>query len=162
MSWLKIDDRIYSHPALLAAGDEAVGLWVRTLAWVTQHRRKEGTVPIPVARHFGKQRQIDALLRVGLWIEWQGEYLVRDTLDIPPCGVQGAMWETERTDVRRAIPIELRSAIYERDNFACLECRATEDLTLDHIHPWSKGGRDTYDNLRTLCRPCNSRKGARV
>ena len=32
----------------------------------------------------------------------------------------------------------------------------------DAIHPYSLGGEDTFDNLQTLCRPCNSRKGARV
>lgn len=40
--------------------------------------------------------------------------------------------------------------------------RTTEHLSLDHIHPYSLGGEDTLGNLQTLCRPCNSRKGARV
>lgn len=63
---------------------------------------------------------------------------------------------------RRKIPDALRLAIYERDGFACLHCGTTEGLSLDHIHPYSLGGDDTFDNLQTLCRPCNSRKGARV
>lgn len=63
---------------------------------------------------------------------------------------------------RRHIPDALRSAVYERDGYVCLHCGTGEALSLDHIHPWSLGGSDTLDNLQTLCRPCNSRKGARV
>lgn len=67
-----------------------------------------------------------------------------------------------QTRARRWIRPSLRAAIYERDGHACLHCGATENLSLDHIHPYSLGGEDTFDNLQTLCRPCNSRKGARV
>jgi hypothetical protein len=63
---------------------------------------------------------------------------------------------------REKIPDALRRLIYERDEYRCVICGATEDLTLDHIFPWSLGGRDTEDNLRTLCRSCNCRKGASV
>jgi 5-methylcytosine-specific restriction endonuclease McrA len=59
---------------------------------------------------------------------------------------------------RKHIASELRELVMERDRHSCVLCGATEDLTLDHIHPWSKGGPDTYENLRVLCRPCNSRK----
>jgi len=43
----------------------------------------------------------------------------------------------------------------------CSTCGATTDLTVDHIHPVSRGG-DPYDpaNCRTLCRHHNSSKGA--
>lgn len=59
------------------------------------------------------------------------------------------------------IPHELRKAVYERDKYRCVECDTHIDLTLDHIHPESKGGETTEANLRTLCRSCNCRKGAR-
>ncbi|THA43278.1 HNH endonuclease [Streptomyces sp. A1136] len=35
---------------------------------------------------------------------------------------------------------------------------AATDLTVDHIVPRSKGGSDQPDNLRVLCRACNSSK----
>lgn len=63
---------------------------------------------------------------------------------------------------RAAIPADLRAAVFERDGYSCVRCGATNDLTLDHIYPWSLGGPDTEDNLRVLCRPCNSSKGDRV
>lgn len=62
---------------------------------------------------------------------------------------------------RAKIPDVVKARVYARDNFTCQECGTANDLTLDHIEPWSTGGPDTVDNLRVLCRPCNSRKGDR-
>lgn len=61
---------------------------------------------------------------------------------------------------RPHIPLDVRRAVYERDGFACVFCGAFEPLSLDHIQPFSKGGADTVDNLRTLCLPCNIERGA--
>jgi 5-methylcytosine-specific restriction endonuclease McrA len=51
--------------------------------------------------------------------------------------------------------------VWERDDFTCRHCGSRKHLTVDHIHPESKGGKMTMDNAQTLCRSCNSRKGAR-
>jgi hypothetical protein len=72
------------------------------------------------------------------------------------------LWRMRPVYERDPILDALRAAVYERDGNACLRCGATDDLTLDHIYPWSKGGPDSYSNLQTLCRPCNSSKGAKV
>ncbi|MGN7135449.1 HNH endonuclease [Streptomyces pseudogriseolus] len=53
-----------------------------------------------------------------------------------------------------------RRAVFERDGHRCLECGSTEDLTVDHIQHQCNGGGHKMDNLRTLCRSCNSRRGA--
>lgn len=63
---------------------------------------------------------------------------------------------------RRWIRPSLRQAVYERDGHRCLDCGTDQNLSLDHIHPYSLGGEDTLENLQTLCRSCNSRKGVRV
>ncbi len=42
----------------------------------------------------------------------------------------------------------------------CARCGATEDLTADHVVPLARGGTN-YGRRVTLCRPCNSSKGAR-
>ena len=39
-------------------------------------------------------------------------------------------------------------------------CGATQDLTADHVVPLARGGKNT-GRRRTLCRSCNSARGAR-
>jgi 5-methylcytosine-specific restriction endonuclease McrA len=52
-----------------------------------------------------------------------------------------------------------RQNIFKRDGHRCVYCNTTEDLTLDHVHPKSRGGRTSWDNLVTACRRCNAKKG---
>jgi len=56
-----------------------------------------------------------------------------------------------------------RENIYRRDNYECVYCppgtdHFKNDLTLDHVLPQSKGGKDTWDNLVTACKQCNHTK----
>lgn len=43
---------------------------------------------------------------------------------------------------------------------ACCYCASRERLSVDHLIPTKKGGRDIGDNLVWACRTCNSSKGA--
>jgi hypothetical protein len=54
---------------------------------------------------------------------------------------------------------QLMLALIHRDGFECAICGTTNDLTIDHITPLSKGGDDELANLRLLCRLHNSLKG---
>lgn len=56
----------------------------------------------------------------------------------------------------------LRKSVLERDAYRCKHCDSHMNLSVDHIYPKSKGGTDDLDNLQTLCRSCNSKKGAKV
>jgi 5-methylcytosine-specific restriction endonuclease McrA len=56
------------------------------------------------------------------------------------------------------IPADLRTAVFERDAYRCRHCNGYSSLTADHMHPESKGGEATLENLQTLCRSCNSKK----
>ena len=51
--------------------------------------------------------------------------------------------------------------VWERDGEVCTYCGSTEDLTLDHVVPLSRGGTHALANLRVACRSCNSSKGAK-
>jgi 5-methylcytosine-specific restriction endonuclease McrA len=52
--------------------------------------------------------------------------------------------------------------IKKRDGYRCTACGSESDLTVDHIDAVANTGRTEYHDheLTTLCRPCNSRKGA--
>lgn len=52
---------------------------------------------------------------------------------------------------------KIRLFIFKRDVW-CLNCGATDNLSLDHINPISKGGENKLSNLQTLCKSCNSIK----
>ncbi len=62
---------------------------------------------------------------------------------------------------RRDPSIGLRFKVLKRDHFKCVLCgdhpaRSPECvLHVDHVIPWSKGGKTREDNLRTLCETCN-------
>lgn len=61
--------------------------------------------------------------------------------------------------IKKTIPKDIRWAVWERDNFTCQECGARKNLSVDHIHPESRGGEATMENCQTLCKSCNSKKG---
>ena len=53
-----------------------------------------------------------------------------------------------------------RKNIYLRDNYTCRYCGKTGgELTIDHVVPKSKGGRETWENMVVCCARCNNRKG---
>lgn len=60
-----------------------------------------------------------------------------------------------------AVPFNRRNVL-RRDSFTCQYCGSTENLTLDHVMPRSRGGRHEWTNVITACRDCNQRKGSRT
>jgi 5-methylcytosine-specific restriction endonuclease McrA len=55
-----------------------------------------------------------------------------------------------------------RKNILLRDRYTCQFCGRkfpAAELTLDHVHPRSRGGRSTWENLVASCYRCNNRKG---
>lgn len=60
-----------------------------------------------------------------------------------------------------------RMRIYARDGFKCVTCgkayfRDINELSLDHIVAFSKGGGNEDHNLVTMCRGCNNLKGTKT
>ncbi len=56
-----------------------------------------------------------------------------------------------------------RKNIMKRDGYQCQYCGTrTQPLTVDHIIPKMRGGKDTWDNLITACIHCNNKKGHRT
>ena len=74
-------------------------------------------------------------------------------------------YETPRKP-QREVSIITRWTVLKRDRYRCVACGRTPttdpnvELEVDHILAVSRGGGNSLDNLRTLCRECNRGKGA--
>lgn len=91
MTWFKIDDTFAFHPKVIAAGNEAIGLWARAGAWCSQ-LLTDGAVPEGMIMALGGTPEIaQKLVDVKLW-------------DITPTGYQFHGWlEDERQPSREAV-----------------------------------------------------------
>ena len=66
---------------------------------------------------------------------------------------------------RLTTPTCSRKGIFQRDFNTCQYCAnkfTDKELTLDHILPKSRGGKNTWDNLVAACKKCNQKKGSRL
>ncbi len=56
-----------------------------------------------------------------------------------------------------------RKNIFQRDKNHCQYCGYDgEKLSIDHVIPRSRGGKDNWENVTTACLKCNVRKGNRT
>jgi 5-methylcytosine-specific restriction endonuclease McrA len=71
----------------------------------------------------------------------------------------------ERLDEKRTFSSEQRRILWNADDKRlCIQCGKPvtwEDLTIDHVRAYSKGGKTSLKNAQIMHRRCNSRKGAR-
>lgn len=66
-------------------------------------------------------------------------------------------WENHRTPSR-----QMRNFIIKRDGNVCQYCCRLierERITVDHVIPFSRGGKTVLENLVVACKRCNQRKG---
>ncbi len=55
-----------------------------------------------------------------------------------------------------------RQNVFLRDDYICQYCHHKfnkKNLTIDHVHPISKGGLHSWTNVVTACNKCNNQKG---
>lgn len=67
MPWFKVDDHFHSHPKVVAAGNAAIGLWVRCGSYSSAYLM-DGHVPAAKVREMGSRRELDALTTARLWV----------------------------------------------------------------------------------------------
>lgn len=135
-------------------GMQALGFWVMLGTYDVAYPGYD--IPKAARRMFGgKPRDVRLLLELDFLRECNNHWRL---------GFEGDLWTVvySREGYRQPIPGSVRAAVMERDEYTCVQCSSNDDLTLDHIVPWSHGGADSVDNLRVLCRSCNSRRGNRV
>lgn len=85
--------------------------------------------------------------------------------DLEKMALQELMDEGEmfpEANKRPPIPKEVVDAVWNRDGGRCVYCGSTENLHLDHIIPFSKGGDTSVENLQLLCQKCNLQKSNKI
>jgi len=63
------------------------------------------------------------------------------------------------------VPTLSNRKLWARDRHTCAYCASVfkaEQLTRDHIHPVSRGGRNIWSNVCACCKVCNAKKGAKL
>lgn len=87
MAWFKVDDQLAFNAKIVAAGNEAMGLWVRAGSW-SAAQLTDGFVPnhmaIAMANGMAKECGADALVMAGLWHEVEGGYQFHDWSEFQP------------------------------------------------------------------------------
>jgi hypothetical protein len=71
--WFKVDDNLGFHHKVIAAGNPAMGLWVRAGSICAQ-QLTDGFIPEHMALALGTKAQAEKLVTVGLWDHAQGGY----------------------------------------------------------------------------------------
>ncbi|MGF1467477.1 MAG: HNH endonuclease [Sandaracinaceae bacterium] len=150
------------------AGAERTGLRSPVLVL----NRNYQPVRITDARHgfsmlyMGRARALDAACEPHDFAQWMarrprnGEEVIGT-----PRGATGVPRVLLLTDYGRVprVPLRLsRRHLYMRDEYTCQYCGeqpGVKELNLDHVVPRSRGGRSSWENLVTSCRPCNLKKG---
>lgn len=77
MPWFMVDDQLAMNKKVAAAGNAAMGLWVRAGSW-SQKELTGGFIPTNIARTLGTSAQAKSLVTVGLWVKVEGGYLFHD------------------------------------------------------------------------------------
>lgn len=97
MPWFKVDDTLAFHAKIVAAGNAAVGLWVRAGAWSAQ-QLTDGFIPDHIVKALGRVTEASQLVSNNLWSRVDGGYLMHDFHDYNP---SRAEVEKDREDARQ-------------------------------------------------------------
>ena len=170
--WTKFWWQDYERdPGLRRCSLQAEALWMRLQCIMSQaqppgHLLVGGSTPShkEIARMVGRGLTERSVTKLMTELLSSGVYSITD--DGVPYSrrmVRDAEDGTGRDlDVSATEWRRLRTAVLERDGFACQYCGSTDaPLEADHVEPFSAGGLSVLENLRTACKPCNRSKGAK-
>lgn len=92
-------------------------------------------------------------------LEGDGTVLHSETLDLASPSVIRLRYMVKVPYTRRVALS--RRAVFARDDHRCQYCGGRAD-SIDHVHPRSRGGENTWENVAAACRPCNMGKRDRT
>ncbi|MFB3885425.1 MAG: HNH endonuclease [Thermodesulfobacteriota bacterium] len=101
---------------------------------------------------------------VDSWLENDGQ---RKVFKFKLQAIEGETSSTgpskELSEPHRVIPTHVKLEVWKRDRGKCVICGATDELTFDHIIPYSKGGTSlSAKNIQLLCERHNIAKRDKI
>ncbi|EFC79172.1 hypothetical protein [Parafrankia sp. EUN1f] len=167
MPWFRISDDAADHPKVVAAGNEAFGLWARLGAYAAKYLTN-GFVPAAVALQRGPQELIDRLLAVRLLDPAEGGWTIHDYLDHNPSRAE--LLAALAVKKASAINPDLRGTVKRRDGDRCRyqgcgrvvswgDRRTIRGAVLDLVDP---AAAVNENNLVVACRGCQKRHVGRA
>jgi hypothetical protein len=152
MSWAGLPIGFHDQPGTLDCSLAAIGVHTLALSWSAKYKAR-GRIPIAVATFLarGQATLCDELVACGLWAPSADGFTI------------GGYYDSHPKYGNRHIPAGVRLAVLERDGFVCGLCgqEVAGPFHLDHVKPFSRGGRHTVRNLQVTHHECNLLKGAR-
>lgn len=97
MSWFKVDDQLAFHAKVIAAGNEALGLWVRAASWSCS-QGTDGFIPNEIVNAIASQEFANRLLLAKLWSRVDDGYQFHDWADFQP---SAAAEREKRAELRK-------------------------------------------------------------
>lgn len=171
MPWVKLDDGFADNLKVGGLSDRAFRAHVEALCYCARNLT-DGLISTPYVKRMRWTRQATELQSAKLWDVDPEGYRIHDYLLYNPSRAQ-VMEDREiarRRSAMNADP-ELARLIKARDGNACRYCgvevnwrdrKGVRGATYDHVIPLSTGGDESFENLVTACRACNTKKGART
>lgn len=161
----------WKNPELIKANDQCCIVKIED-AYVTFYAPVKGIVTYAEKSYFQNGDIILSIESDDLKIADFEKQLLKEKLlekkrrkEIEKAALQELMDEGEifpEANKRPPIPKEVVDAVWNRDGGKCVYCGSMENLHLDHIIPFSKGGDTSVENLQLLCQKCNLQKSNKI
>jgi hypothetical protein len=100
MSWVRIDDTMTFNHKIVAAGNAAVGAWIRLSAYSSAHGL-DGKIPDSVARMIASRKELEAAMGANLLHRIDDGYEVHDFLEYNPSAAEVAERRSKRQNAGR-------------------------------------------------------------
>lgn len=103
MSWFNVCDKFWAHPKTLAAGDRAIGAWVRAGSYLSGHPVAMGVLSECARKTLRISPKVAAkLVECGLWERVEDGWLFHDWQEFRPVRSQTKEYEREKKRRQRA------------------------------------------------------------
>jgi len=101
LPWFRLDDSFDTHPKVLMAGNEAVGLYIRCGTYAARNLT-DGFVGEEIVLLYGSDSLAATLVRVGLWHRARKGWTIHDYLDYNPSRAEVLAKRKIRAEAGRA------------------------------------------------------------